>query len=381
MDMIYLDNAATTRIAPEVRAAMEPYLTEVYGNPSSTHRAGREARGAVDKARDQVAKALGAKASEIVFTSGGTEADNAALVGVALAHRERGKHIVTTAMEHHAVLHTCAFLESLGFEVTYVQPDRTGRVSVESVRAALRDETILLSVMMVNNETGAVQPIADLAEMAQEHGVIFHTDAVQAVGQLPLDVNALGVDLLSVSGHKVHGPKGVGALYVRQQVKWTPYQYGGAQEQQRRAGTENLASLVGFGMAMERAVQGLEDKVAQVQKVRQAMLDVFTSELGTDGYIVNSPEDGVPAILNVTFPGASSERLLMNLDMQGVMASSGSACTSGSLQPSHVLLAMCLTEEAVRSAIRFSFSGYNTVDEVQEAARKVCASVERLRRR
>lgn len=381
MTMIYLDNAATTKMAPEVRAAMEPYLTDVYGNPSSTHRAGREARGAIDRAREHVARALGAKPSEIVFTSGGTEADNAALIGIALAHREKGRHLVTTTIEHHAVLHTCEFLESMGYEVTYVEPDASGRVTAEKVAAVLRDDTILVSVMMVNNETGAIQPIAEIGQRVKEHGAFFHTDAVQAVGLLPVDVQALGVDLLSLSGHKIHGPKGVGALYVRGNVKWTPYQYGGSQEQKRRAGTENLAGIVGLGAAIEKAMEERESKYALISGLRDAMIEVFANELGDGGYVLNSPADGLPSILNVTFPGVSSERLLMNLDMQGIAAASGSACTSGSLQPSHVLLAMCLSEEHVRSAIRFSFSGYNTTDEVTEAARKVTEIIGRMRRK
>jgi len=378
MSLIYLDNAATTPLADAVRQAMEPYFGAFYGNPSSVHRAGREARAAVERAREQTARAIGADPSEILFTSGGTEADNTAIIGTALAHREQGRHIVTTSIEHHAVLHTCQFLQTLGFDVTYVAPQADGRIRVQDVVDALRDDTILVSVMMVNNETGAIQPIAEIGRVTRERGIKFHTDAVQAAGLLELDVAQLGVDLLSLSGHKLHGPKGVGALYVHKKARITPFQHGGSQERDRRAGTENLPGIVGFGTAIAAAVAQREQKLAHIAELRDVMMTTLAREL--DNLHVNSPVDGLPAILNVTFAGVAGEALLMNLDMQGIAASAGSACTAGSIQPSHVLLAMGLAPEQVKSAIRFSFSGHNTREEVEAAAQKTVAIVQRLRR-
>ncbi|PWK05113.1 cysteine desulfurase family protein [Tumebacillus permanentifrigoris] len=385
--IIYLDNAATTAVAANVRAAMEPYLDNIYGNPSSVHQAGREAKAAIERAREQVARALQATTNEIVFTSGGTEADNAAVIGAALARQEQGKHIVTTSMEHHAVLNTCEFLEQLGFDVTYVDPDERGIVTVDAIEKALRPDTQVVSVMLVNNETGAIQPIAEIGALVRERGIVMHTDAVQALGLLELNVAELNVDLLSISAHKVHGPKGVGALYVHHNLKWTPYLHGGQQERKRRAGTENLPGIVGMGEAVRHAVAEREAKFTQICELRDAMLTRFATELDPALYVLNSLEvgeslsgDGLPSILNVSFTNVAAERLLMNLDMQGIAASSGSACTAGALQPSHVLTAMGLPLERVLSAIRFSFSGYNTVDEVTEAARKTVEVVKRLQR-
>lgn len=375
--IIYLDNAATTPVSPAVKAAMEPYFAEVYGNPSSVHQAGRRARSAIEAAREQLARAIHATANEIVFTSGGTEADNAALIGTAIGYQERGRHIVTTSMEHHAVLNTCDFLERMGYEVTYIDPDYRGIVQVEDVAKALRPDTILLSVMTVNNETGAMQPIRELGALTRERDIVFHTDAVQAMGLVPLDVQEMGIDLLSVSGHKLHGPKGIGALYVRDKLKWQPYQHGGKQERQRRGGTENLPGIVGIGTAVELAMQERETNWAHISHLRDTLLEIL--QTGLENVVVNTPlEQAVPSILNVTFVGVAAERVLMNLDMMGIAAASGSACTSGSLQPSHVLMAMGCAEEQVRSAIRYSFSGHNTVDEVTEAAQKTVQVVQRL---
>lgn len=377
--VIYLDNAATTPVSQEVLDAMQPYFRDIYGNPSSVHASGRQAKGAVERAREQVARAINAKANEIVFTSGGTEADNSAIIGTAIGYQDQGKHIVTTTIEHHAVLHTYEFLQEMGYEVTFVPPGADGIVRVEDIAAALRDDTTLVSVMAVNNETGAVQPIGEIGRLTRERGIVFHTDAVQAMGLLQLDVDALCIDLLSISGHKLHGPKGVGALYVRRGLYWKPTQHGGSQEYKRRAGTENLPGIVGLGLAVERAVEQREARYEHIAGLREAMLAVLRA--GVENLQVNSPEGAVPSILNVTFPGAPAERILMNLDMAGIMASSGSACTSGSLQPSHVLVAMGLEEECVRSAIRFSFSGQNTQEEVRAAAEKVVEIVARLQRR
>jgi cysteine desulfurase len=379
MPIIYLDNAATTPVSPKVKAAMEPYFADVYGNPSSVHQAGRSSRAAVESAREKIARALHASSNDIVFTSGGTEADNAAIIGTALAHKERGKHLITTSMEHHAVLNTCSFLEEMGFEVTYVDPGPDGILSVEAVERAIRPDTILLSVMTVNNETGAIQPIQELGALTRERGIVFHTDAVQAMGLLPINVQEMGIDLLSLSGHKLHGPKGIGALYVRDKLKWTPFQHGGNQERQRRGGTENLPGIVGIGTAVELAMQQREENMAHIQELRDTMITILQN--GLTNLVVNSPQHSLPSILNVTFQGVSAERVLMNLDIMGIMAASGSACTSGSLQPSHVLMAMGCAEEHVRSAIRFSFSGHNTLDEVTEAAHKTVQVVQRLLQR
>jgi cysteine desulfurase len=380
MSFVYLDNAATTPVSPEVRAAMEPYFHEVYGNPSSVHAAGRKARSAVDKAREQVARALHASTQEILFTSGGTEADNSAILGIAMSYREQGRHLVTTSIEHKAVLSACEFLESLGWEVTYVDPDEEGHISLAKIEEALRPDTVLVSVMMVNNETGSVQPISEIGALLRERGVFLHSDAVQAAGLLALDVKELNVDLLSISGHKLHGPKGIGALYIKNGIRWTPVLHGGNQERTRRGGTENLPGIVGLGAAVERSVADREDKLAHVRTLRDAMLAIFREEMG-EGVVLNSPEDALPSILNVSFVGVPTERLLMNLDINAIAASSGSACTSGSLQPSHVLLAMGLSEERVLSSIRLSFSGYNTLEEVTAAARKICEAALRLRKR
>ncbi|KEO85212.1 cysteine desulfurase family protein [Tumebacillus flagellatus] len=378
---IYLDNAATTAVAPEVRAAMEPFLGEIYGNPSSVHEAGRVAKAAVEGAREQVAKALHATPYELVFTSGGTEADNAAIIGAALSRQEQGKHIVTTSIEHHAVLNTCEFLEQLGFEVTYVNPESDGIVTREAVEKVLRPDTTVISIMTVNNETGAIQPVEAIGALARERGIVMHTDAVQAFGLMDLDVEQLHVDLLSVSGHKIHAPKGIGALYVHHNLKWTPFLHGGNQERKRRGGTENLPGIAGFGEAVRIAQAQRETKLAHIRELRQLMLDIFAQELDEAQYAVNSPAHSLPSILNVSFPGVKAERLLMNLDIQGIAASSGSACTAGALQPSHVLTAMGLSEDRVLSAIRFSFSGHNTVDEVREAAQKTADVVKRLQHR
>ncbi|MFD2169243.1 cysteine desulfurase family protein [Tumebacillus lipolyticus] len=377
--MIYLDNAATTPVADEVLQAMMPYYSQVYGNPSSVHASGRQAKGAIERAREQVASAINAKPNEIVFTSGGTEADNAAIIGTALGYRDRGKHLITTKIEHHAVLHAFEYLEEIGYEVTYIAPESDGIVRVEAIEQAMREDTILISVMAVNNETGAIQPIAEIGELAKRKSVLFHTDAVQAVGLLELDVERMSIDLLSISGHKLHGPKGVGALFVRRGTHWKPTQHGGAQEFNRRAGTENLPGIVGLGVAIERAAGSREASWEHLQALRETMLSALRA--GVDQLVVNSAPDSVPSILNLTIPGVSAERLLMNLDMLGIMAASGSACTSGSLLPSHVLMAMGLAEQSVRAAVRFSFSGQNTREEVAEAAQKVVQVVERLSRR
>lgn len=380
MKEIYLDHAATTPLHPEVVEAMLPFLREVHGNPSSMHRFGRRARQAVDEARLAVASSLHAEPGEIIFTSGGTEADNFALIGVALANRARGNHIITSKVEHHAVLDTCGHLEKMGFEITYLPVDKTGMVDTQQLVQAIRDETILISIMYGNNEVGTMQPVEEIGDIARSRGILFHSDCVQAFGSLPLDVRALPVDLLSVSAHKINGPKGAGALYVSRGVNVNPYLFGGSQEKKRRAGTENVPGIVGFGKAAEIAAGHLMEKRDTCEKLRGIMTDVWReSELF---YTVNGhPTRRLSHILNVSFPGADTETLLMNLDLAGIAASSGSACTSGSLERSHVLIAMNLDEQVLNGAIRFSFGMGNTEEQVRQAAKKTEQIVKRLQQK
>jgi cysteine desulfurase len=375
---VYLDHAATTPVHPDVREAMLPFLGSEFGNPSSIHRFGRDVRAAIDKARDAVATGLNTEAKRIVFTSGGTEADNLAVIGAAVANRDKGQHVITTAVEHHAVLEACHYLEEIGFNLTYVPVDETGLVHVQTIQEAITDETTLISVMFGNNEVGTVQPIAEIGRLAREHGIIFHTDAVQAFGVVPIDVSALPVDLLSVSAHKINGPKGVGALYVRQDVPFTPRLFGGSQERKRRPGTENVPGIVGFGKAVEIVQNELGDKGKTLFKLRQAMVDVWEAS-GIEFVINGNTHACLPHILNVSFIGVDTESMLMNLDLEGVACSSGSACTAGSLEVSHVLKAMQLPEDVTASAVRFSFGLGNTVEEVQSAAETAVKIAKRLR--
>lgn len=377
--MIYLDHAATTPVHPEVAEAMAPFLGEKFGNPSSLHRFGRMVRQAVDEAREAIAESLGVHPGELIFTSGGTEADNLALFGAAWAARERGKgnHVVTSAVEHHAVLETCAFLEKLGFRVTYVPVNRHGEVDLDALAAALTDDTVLVSVMMGNNEVGTRQPIETIGALARERGVWFHTDAVQAMTLEPIDCRVLPVDLLSISAHKLNGPKGIGALYAAKEVPLEPLLHGGFQERRRRGGTENVAGIVGFQAAVRLLRRTLPERTAEYRRLRETMLRELTDRLGRERIVVNGhPERVYPHILNVSFPGVDNETLLIRLDMAGVAASSGSACTAGSLQPSHVLRAMGLEETLVRSAVRFSFGYGTTQEDVMEAARIVADAVQ-----
>ncbi|HET7522290.1 MAG TPA: cysteine desulfurase family protein [Bacillales bacterium] len=377
MDHVYLDHAATSPVRPEAVDAMIPYLKETFGNPSSIHRFGREARAAVEEARQIAADSIGAVPSEIVFTSGGTEADNAAIIGGARANEDRGRHIITSSVEHHAVLHTCEHLERQGFEVTYLPVDRSARVNVETVKEALRDDTILVTVMYGNNEVGTVQPIADIAAVLNERGVLFHTDAVQAYSLIDMDVKKLGVDLLSVSGHKINGPKGIGFLYVKEGVHITPYPHGGEQERKRRAGTENVPGIVGFAEAVKISQGSMEERRKTYETFRTKMMEIFDRE--QIKYSVNgSGRHHLPHILNVYFPGVNVESLLVNLDLAGIAASSGSACTAGSLEPSHVLAAMYGNGKRGRSSVRFSFGYGNDIEEVEKAAEQTAAIVKRL---
>ncbi|GAA4705562.1 cysteine desulfurase family protein [Brevibacillus fulvus] len=376
---IYLDHAATTPVHPRVWEAMQPYLTQFFGNPSSIHGFGRDSRKAMEQARERIAGFMGADPAQLVFTSGGTEADNMALIGVAMANRERGKHIITSQIEHHAVLHACEHLEQIGFDVTYLPVDQTGMVHLEQVQEAVRPDTILVSIMYGNNEVGTIQPIVEIGQFLQERGIYFHTDAVQAFGVLPIDVAALPVDLLSVSAHKINGPKGVGALYMKRNVNFIPYLLGGNQERKRRGGTENVAGIVGFGEAVKVTQEEMGERVKKYLQLRQTMLQVWQED-SIRHQLNGHPERFLPHILNVSFPEVDTETMLLNLDLVGIAAASGSACTSGSLELSHVLTAMCLEQPIAESAVRFSFGITNTLEEVREAAKKTGEIVKRLGR-
>lgn len=365
MNKIYLDHAATTPIIPEVLAAMEPYLKDYYGNPSSVYSLGQRAAHAVNEAREKVARAIGAKEEEIIFTSGGSEADNTAIKGVVFALQNKGKHIVTSKIEHPAILSTCEQLEKhFGFEVTYLDVDKEGFVDPEDVRKALRQDTILVSIMLANNEIGTIEPIKEISRIVKERDIYFHTDAVQAMGQIPIDVNELGIDLLSLSSHKINGPKGMGALYVKRGVKLLPLIAGGAQERNRRAGTENVAGIVGFAKAMELASEKLEENVAFLRKLRNKLINGI--EKNIDHVILNGPRDEhrLPNNVNFSFRYIEGESILLNLDMLGIAASSGSACSSGSLDPSHVLLAIGHSHETAHGSLRLSLGKGNTEEEI-----------------
>ena len=378
MDRIYLDNAATTAVSPEVLEAMLPYFTQCFGNPSSIHSTGRDARRVVDAARRQVAAAIGAQPQEIYFTAGGSESDNWAIKGTAFAGKSRGNHIITSAIEHHAVLHTCAWLEKQGFEVTYLPVDEFGRVRVEDVEKAITDKTILITIMAANNEIGTIQPIAEIGKLAHDKGILFHTDAVQAIGAMPIDVNAMHIDMLSMSGHKFHGPKGIGALYIRKGVKIDQYLHGGAQERGQRAGTENLAGIVGMGKAIEIATQHLEENAARLTVLRDKLIDGILAEI-PDVRLNGHRTQRLPNNVNVSVRYVEGEALLLRLDLAGIAGSSGSACTSGSLDPSHVLLAIGLPHEIAHGSLRLSLGTDTTEAEIDEVLDKLPGIVKNLR--
>ncbi|WP_379161017.1 cysteine desulfurase family protein [Paenibacillus sp. sgz5001063] len=382
MKPIYMDHAASTPVHPEVAKVMYNMLLEQYGNASSVHTYGRSAKKIINGARDSIAGFLGCSPDEWVFTSGGTESDNLALFGAAAASVHKGKHIITTSVEHHAVLHTCEALEKQGFTVTYLPVDAAGRVSVTDVEAALREDTSLISVMFVNNEVGTVEPIQEIGRVAAEHGILFHVDAVQALGMLPITLRELPVDYMSFSAHKIGGPQGIGGLYVRRGAPLLPRQYGGLQERGRRAGTESLANSAGFAKAVELAVTGLEQHRDKAFMLRTTLLEELDRRIGRDSYVINGDrQEFMPSILNLSFPGVRTDVLLMNLDMEGIAAASGSACTSGSLEISHVLQAMRLPEELLNSAIRFSTGLGNTNEEMEYVAQKVETILNRLRKK
>lgn len=369
--MIYLDNAATTRMRPEVLEAMLPYLQDAFGNASAGYALARQAHGALDAAREQMRSALHAeKAREVYFTSGGTESDNWAIKGAALANRQKGRHIVTTAVEHHAVLETCEALEREGFSVTYLRPDGEGRICLADIERAVRSDTVLVSVMWANNEVGTVNPVAEIGAFLRERGILFHVDAVQAVGHLPIDVVQAKIDLLSLSAHKFHGPKGVGALYIREGVRVADLMDGGAQERGRRAGTENVAGIVGMGEAMRLAEEELSTEAARQSAIRDYM--IRRALLEVPGAVLNgSQEHRLPGNVNLSVPGVRSEVTLFKMDMAGIACSGGSACTAGAIGASHVLLAMGLPDARVQSAIRFSFSRDTTREEVDAAVEEL----------
>ena len=362
MKRIYLDNAATTAVHPAVIEKMLPYFSECYGNASSIHFAGREARKALEEARRTVSSVLNCKPQEIYFTSGGTESDNWALKGTAFANRKKGNHIITSAIEHHAILHTCEWLEKQGFEVTYVPVDEFGCVNPEDVKSAIKDTTILVSVMAANNEIGTIQPIKEIAAIAHEHGVLFHTDAVQAIGAVRVDVQEIGCDMLSLSAHKFHGPKGVGVLYVKQGTRIENLLHGGAQERSRRATTENVAGIVGLAHALELATADIEGKANRLIALRDQLIVKLTAipHVRLNGH----PTKRLPGNVNISVRFIEGEALLLRLDMAGIAGSSGSACTSGSLDPSHVLLAIGLPHEIAHGSLRLSLTETNTQEDV-----------------
>ncbi len=378
MKQVYLDYAATTPVKEEVVREMLPYYTEVYGNPSSLYSPGLEAKAGLDEARKRVADLIKADPKEIFFTSCGTEADNWVLEGVADSLKEKGKHIITSRIEHHAILHTCEYLEKHGYEVTYLDVDGDGFVSPEALEKAIRDDTILVSIMMVNNEVGTIEPIRELAAVAKARGVLFHTDAVQALGNIPIDVKDLGVDFLSMSAHKIYGPKGVGALYMRKGLRITNYMHGGAQESKRRAGTENVAGIVGFGKAAELAGQNLESHMADLRELR----DYFWEKIRTNitGVQLNgSAEKRHPGNLNVSFDYIEGEAILLMLDAGGISVSTGSACSSKSLVPSHVLDALGVPITKMNGTVRFTIGDFTTKEDIDYVADVLTKVVERLR--
>ena len=376
--MIYLDNAATTKTAPEVVDAMLPYFSEYYGNASTIYSLGAESKKAMDHARQTIADSLGAKPEEIYFTAGGSESDNWALKATAEAYASKGKHIITTKIEHHAILHTCEYLEKRGFEITYLNVDRDGLISLDELKAAIRPDTILISVMFANNEIGTIEPIAEIGEIAKEHGVLFHTDAVQAYAQVPINVDEMHIDMLSASGHKLNGPKGIGFLYIRKGVKIRSFLHGGAQERSRRAGTENIPGIVGLGAAVERAMRIMDTKTRKESELRDYLIGRLENEI-PHCWLNGHRTKRLPNNINFSFLFIEGESMLIMLDMKGICASSGSACTSGSLDPSHVLLAIGLKHEEAHGSLRLTLSEESTKEEMDIVAEEVKKIVQRLR--
>lgn len=378
MRKIYLDHNATTPIDPRVLEAMQPYFSEYFGNPSSIHTFGREAREALERARGQVAHLLGAQETEVYFTGGGTEADNMAIKGVAHSYRNKGDHLITSEIEHHAVLESCGYLEKEGFRVTYLPVDGTGQVDPDDVRRAITDRTILITIMHANNEVGTIQPIAEIGRIAREYGIPFHTDAIQTAGKLPVHVDDLNVDLLSLSGHKIYAPKGVGALFIRKGTKITPLIHGGHHEHGRRAGTENSASIVGFGKAAEIAEAERTEESERLTELRDALHRKITDRI--ERVRLNGhPTQRIAGTLNLSFAAVEGESIILSLDVEGIAVTSGSACTSASLEPSHVLSAMGVAPELSQSSLRFSLGRTNTPEDIETVAEVLPPIIERLR--
>ena len=375
---IYLDNAATTRTAEEVVEAMIPYFTENYGNPSSIYELGQRSKEAITTAREQIAGVIGAKTEEIYFTAGGSEADNWALKAACEAYEGKGRHIITTKIEHHAILHTCEYLEKKGVEVTYLNVDENGSVDLDELQKAIRPDTILISIMFANNEIGTIEPIKEIGMIAKEHGILFHTDAVQAFGQLPIDVDDMHIDMLSSSAHKINGPKGIGFLYIRKGVKIRSFVHGGAQERKRRAGTENVPAIVGYGVAAKRAAETMEERTAKERQLRDYFIERVQKEIP---YVKlnGHPTKRLPNNINFSFRFVEGESLLIMLDMKGIAGSSGSACTSGSLDPSHVLLAIGLPHEIAHGSLRLSLGEDTTKEDLDYTLEQIKEIIQRLR--
>lgn len=376
--MIYLDNAATTKVRQEVMEEMLPFFTENYSNPSAVYGFAQEGMSAVNKARAQAAELIGAKPEEIYFTGGGSESDNWALKAAVEAYAAKGKHIITSKIEHHAVLHTCEYLEKLGCEVTYLDVDKDGKISLDELKNAIREDTILISIMAANNEIGTIEPIAEIGRIAHEHGVLFHTDAVQAYGHIPVNVDEMNIDMLSASGHKLNGPKGVGILYIRKGVKIRSFIHGGAQERSRRAGTLNVPGIVGFGKAAQLAGETMADRSRQEIALRDHLIDRLLSEI-PHSRLNGHRTDRLPNNANICFEFIEGESMLLLLDRLGICASSGSACTSGSLDPSHVLLAIGLPHEIAHGTLRISLSDETTAEDIDFVVDELKKIVERLR--
>lgn len=379
MKRVYMDNAATTALRRDVLDAMMPYLTDIYGNPSSLHYFGQEAHKAVENARHQVASALNAEDNEIVFTGCGTEADNLALKGIAEKYQSKGKHIITSSVEHHAILHTCEYLEKHGFEVTYLPVDEYGMVKAEQVRDAIRSDTILVSIMFANNEVGTIMPIKEIGAVCREKGVFFHTDAVQAVGHVAIDVKAMNIDLLSLSAHKLHGPKGVGALYIRKGIVVPPLLHGGAQERRKRAGTENVAGIVGLGKAIEIACSDIEGTSKRMCYLRDKLINGIEASI-PEVKLNGHRTERLPGNVNFSIKYIEGESILLMLDINGIAASSGSACTSGSLDPSHVLLAMGMPHETAHGSLRLTLGDDTTEDDIDYVLEVLPEIVVKLRK-
>lgn len=376
--LIYLDNAATTKTAQEAVDAMLPYFTEYYGNASSIYSLGAESKKAMTEAREEIAGSIGASAQEIYFTAGGSESDNWALVAAAEAYESKGKHIITSKIEHHAILHTCEYLEKRGFSITYIDVDENGVLKLDELKKAIRSDTILISVMFANNEIGTIQPIKEIGEIAREHGILFHTDAVQAYGHVQTRVDELPIDMMSASGHKINGPKGIGFLYIRKGVKIRSFVHGGAQERSRRAGTENIPGIVGLAAAVKKNFANMEERTRKETELRDYLIERIEKEIPycrLNGHRT----DRLPNNVNFSFQFIEGESLLIMLDMKGICASSGSACTSGSLDPSHVLLAIGLPHEIAHGSLRMTLSEENTKEEIDFVADELKGIVERLR--